>query len=136
MKKINRNYSQLDRCILETANSKMFIDKDELMSKVMEKQMNNGITENDISECLQRLTEQRALSFHNCYCLEDRQIANEFIIKVTKIMIPIVITAGILTQVYLMFFLQRSYLWSQSQSQWRLSVLTNLVLEYSPTRFR
>lgn len=105
MKKIDRNYSQLDRCILETANSKMFIDKDELMSKVMEKQMNNGITENDISECLQRLTEQRALSFHNCYCLEDRQIMNEFIIRVAKIMIPIVITAGILTQVYLMFFL-------------------------------
>ena len=105
MKKINRNYSQLDRCILETANNKMFIDKDELMSKVMEKQMNNGITENDISECLQRLTEQHALSFHNCYCLEDRQIANEFIIRVTTIMIPIVIVAGILTQIYLMLFL-------------------------------
>ncbi|MBO4613655.1 MAG: hypothetical protein J5709_00900 [Bacteroidales bacterium] len=105
MKKIDRNYSQLDRCILETASCKMFIDSDELMSKVMEKQMNNGITENDISECLQRLTAQNALSFHNCYCLEDRQIKNEFIIKVAKIMIPIVIAAGILTQIFLMFFL-------------------------------
>ena len=101
----NKNYTQLDRCILETANCKMFIDKEELMSKVMEKQVNNGITENDISECLQRLTEQHALSFHNCYCLEDRQIMNEFIIRIAKIMIPIIIVAGILTQIYLMFFL-------------------------------
>ena len=81
MKKIDRNYSQLDKCILETANGHMFIDKDELMSKVMEKQMNNAITENDISECLQRLTAQNALSYHCCYRLEDRQIMNEFIIK-------------------------------------------------------
>lgn len=105
MKKIDRNYSQLERRILETANGHMFIDKDELMSKVMEKQMNNGITENEISECLQRLTAQNALSYHCCYRLEDRQIMNEFIIRVAKIMIPVVITAGILTQVYLMFFL-------------------------------
>lgn len=105
MKKIDRNYSQLDKCILETAKGHMFIDKDELMSKVMEKQMNNGITENDISECLQRLTAQNALSYHCCYRLEDRQIMNEFIIKVAKIMIPIVIVAGIMAQIYLMLFL-------------------------------
>lgn len=103
--KNKKNYTQLERCILETANGHIFIDKTVLLGKVLKMSENAGITEADVENCLQKLTEKNALSLHTCYALEDRSITNEFIVRVAKIMIPIVIVAGILTQIYLCFAL-------------------------------
>lgn len=103
MKKQKNNYSQLDRCILETADGQFFIDKNILMKKVMNKVKDNILTESEIENRLQKLTEQKALSLHTCYALEDRSITNEFIIRVAKIMIPIAITAAIAIQLYFIF---------------------------------
>ena len=105
MKKIDRNYSQLERRILETANGQIFIDKTVLLGKVLKMPENTGITEADVENCLQKLTEQNSLSLHTCYTLEDKSITNEFIFRVAKIMTPIVILAAILIQIYLMLFI-------------------------------
>ena len=100
-----KNYTKLERCILETANGQIFIDKTVLLGKVLKMPENTGITEADVENCLQKLTEQNSLSLHTCYTLEDRSITNEFIFRVAKIMTPIVILAAILIQIYLMLFI-------------------------------
>ena len=68
----------------------------------MKKQKNGCITENEVEDCLKKLTEQNAISLHTCYRLEDRQITNELLFKAAKILIPVAISAAILIQIYLM----------------------------------
>ena len=100
-----KNYTKLERCILETANGQIFIDKTVLLGKALKMPENTDITEADVENSLQKLSEQNALSLHTCYALEDRSITNEYIFRVAKIMIPVVILAAILIQIYLMLFI-------------------------------
>ena len=103
MRNKKKNYTQLERCILETAHGQFFIDRAILLDKVMKKTENSGITKTDVENSLQKLTEQNALSLHTCYVLEDRSIINENLLKTAKIITPIAISMAILFQIYLSF---------------------------------
>lgn len=105
MKNQKRNYTQLERCILETANGQFFIDRTILLDKVLKKTENSGITKTDVENGLQKLTEQNALSLHTCYTLEDRSITIEILLKTAKIITPIGIIIAILVQIFLCFYL-------------------------------
>jgi|GEM_PF-5278913 hypothetical protein len=100
MRILKRNYTQLERCILETAHGQFFIDRTILLDKVLEKAGNTGITKADVEISLQKLTEQKALSLHTCYALEDRSITNEILLRTAKILTPIVILLAVLVQIY------------------------------------
>jgi len=101
MRNKKKNYTQLERCILETANGQFFIDRTILLDKVMKKTENSGITKDDVENSLQKLTEQNSLSLHTCYALEDRSITNEVILGMAKVIIPVAILMAILFQIYL-----------------------------------
>lgn len=62
MKKIDRNYSQLERRILETANGQIFIDKTVLLGKVLKMPENTGITEADVDIVCKNLPKR--MHFH------------------------------------------------------------------------
>ena len=100
MRNKKKNYTQLERCILETAHGQFFIDRAILLDKVLKKTENSGITKTDVENSLQKLTEQNALSFHTCYVLEDRSITNEILLKTAKILTPILILLAALVQLY------------------------------------
>ena len=100
MRNKKKNYTQLERCILETAHGQFFIDRAILLDKVLKKTENSGITKNDVENSLQKLTEQNALSLHTCYVLEDRSITNEILLKTAKILTPILILLAALVQLY------------------------------------
>ena len=101
MRNKKKNYTQLERCILETANGQFFIDRTILLDKVMKKTENSGITKDDVENSLQKLIEQNSLSLHTCYALEDRSITNEVILGMAKVIIPVAILMAILFQIYL-----------------------------------
>ncbi len=96
-----KNYTQLERCILETANGQFFIDRTILLEKVMKKTENSGITKDDVENSLRKLIEQNSLSLHTCYALEDRSITNDILLRMAKIIIPVAILMAILFQIYL-----------------------------------
>ena len=103
MRNEKKNYTQLERCILETAHGQFFIDRAILVDKVLKKTENSGITKNDVENSLQKLTDQNALSIHTCYALEDKSITNDILLKTAKIITPIAISMAILFQIYLSF---------------------------------
>ena len=100
MRNEKKNYTQLERCILETAHGQFFIDGAILLDKVLKKTENSGITKTDVENSLQKLTEQNALSLHTCYALEDRSITIEILLKTAKILTPILILLAVLVQLY------------------------------------
>ena len=103
MRNKKKNYTQLERCILETAHGQFFIDRTILLDKVLKKAETSGITKNDVENCLQKLTEQNSLSLHTCYTLEDRSITNEILLKTAKIITPIAILFAVLVQIYILY---------------------------------
>ena len=103
MRNEKKNYTQLERCILETAHGQFFIDRAILLDRVLKKAENSGITKDNVENSLKKLTEQNALSLHTCYVLEDRSITNEILLKAAKIITPIAILFAVLVQIYILY---------------------------------